>query len=150
MNLPLDDTYRYGLMTRLPTIESTRAITAELDRLKFDSIWVGDHIAFTTPILDPLLQLAQVAACSDRLTVGTAVYLLPLRHPTPVAKQTATLDHLSGGRFIFGVGVGGEFKAEYAACGVPRNERGARLGEAIAVLRKLWRGEPASHDGRFF
>ena len=124
MSVPLDESYRYGLMTQLPTAQTTRAITELLDELEFDSIWVGDHIAFTTPILDPFLQLAQVAAYSNRLTVGTGVYLLPMRHPTPVAKQAASLDHLSGGRFIFGVGVGGEFPAEYAACGVPRAERG--------------------------
>lgn len=150
MSVPLDESYRYGLMTRLPTAQTTRAITELLDELEFDSIWVGDHIAFTTPILDPFLQLAQVAAYSNRLTVGTGVYLLPMRHPTPVAKQAASLDHLSGGRFIFGVGVGGEFPAEYAACGVPRAERGARLSESIAVIRKLWSGEPVSHEGRFF
>jgi len=150
MGVPLDQTYRYGLMTRLPTAETTRAIVAKLDALEFDSIWVGDHIAFTTPILDPFLQLAQAAAYSSRLTVGTGVYLLPMRHPTPVAKQAASLDHLSGGRFIFGVGVGGEFPAEYAACGVPRNERGARLSESIAVLRALWSGEPVSHEGKYF
>ncbi|NKB59986.1 MAG: LLM class flavin-dependent oxidoreductase [Alphaproteobacteria bacterium] len=150
MNLPLGETYHYGLMTRFPTIEATRAITAKLDALKFDSVWVGDHIAFTTPIMDPFLQLAQIAACSDRLTVGSGVFLLPLRHPTPVAKQTATLDHLSGGRFIFGVGVGGEFPREFEACGVPHNERGARLEEGIEVVRKLWRGEPVSHDGTFY
>lgn len=150
MSLPLDNSYKYGLMTRFPTLEATRAITAKLDALEFDTVWVGDHIAFTTPILDPFLQLAQIAACSDRLTVGTGVYLLPLRHPTPVAKQTATLDHLTGGRFIFGVGVGGEFKREFEACGVPHNERGARLEEGVEVVRKLWRGEPVAHEGRFF
>ena len=150
MRVPLYETYRYGLMTRLPTAEATRAITAKLDALEFDSIWVGDHIAFTTPILDPFLQLAQVAAYSSRLTVGIAVYLLPLRHPTPVAKQAASLDHLSGGRFIFGVGVGGEFAAEYAACGVPREERGARLTESITVMRALWSGEPVHHEGKYF
>ena len=84
---------------------------------------------------------------SRRLTFGTSVYLLPLRHPVPVAKQVATLDHLTEGRFIFGVGVGGEFAREYEACGVPINERGARLAEAIPLLRKLWSGKPVTHDG---
>ena len=78
------------------------------------------------------------------------MYLLPLRHPAPVAKQVATLDHLTEGRLIFGVGVGGEFPKEYEVCGVPHNERGARLAEGVAVLRKLWTGEKASHDGRFY
>ncbi|MGL1446768.1 LLM class flavin-dependent oxidoreductase, partial [Vibrio parahaemolyticus] len=74
----------------------------------------------------------------------------PLRHPTPVAKQVSTLDHLTEGRFIFGVGVGGEFHKEFEACGVPVAERGARLDESLTVMRKLWSGTPATHDGRFF
>ena len=116
----------------------------------YDSLWVGDHVSFAVPVLDPLLQLAQAAVVSRRLTLGTSVYLLPLRHPAPVAKQVATLDHLTEGRLIFGVGVGGEFPKEYEVCGVPHNERGARLAEGIAVLRKLWSGEKASHTGRFY
>jgi alkanesulfonate monooxygenase SsuD/methylene tetrahydromethanopterin reductase-like flavin-dependent oxidoreductase (luciferase family) len=78
------------------------------------------------------------------------VYLLPLRHPAPVAKQVSTLDHLTEGRLIFGVGVGGEFPKEFEACGVPLNERGARLAEGITVLRKFWTGESISHSGRFY
>jgi hypothetical protein len=78
-------------------------------------VWVGDHIAFAVPILDPLQPLAQAAVVSRRLTLATGVYLLPLHRPTPVAKQVATLDHLTEGRLIFGVGVGGEFPKEYEA-----------------------------------
>ena len=121
-----------------------------LDALGFDSIWSGDHVAYAGPILDPLIQLAQAAAISERLTVGTAVYLLPLRHPAPVAKQVATLDTISKGRVIFGVGVGGEFPVEFQLCGVPVEERGARLSEGIRVLRKLWSGEAVAHEGRFY
>ena len=113
-------------------------------------MWVGDHVAFTIAIFDPLLQLAQAAVMSRRLVFGTDVFLLPLRHPTPIAKQVSTLDHLTEGRFIFGVGVGGEFPKEYEACGVPLNERGARLGESLTIMRKLWTGEPVSHAGKFF
>ena len=150
MTLPLDETVKFGLMTRVPSIEAGRRLAGLLDRLRFDSLWVGDHVAFTLPILDPFVQLTTIATLSPRLTVGTAVYLLPLRHPVPVAKQTSSLDQMTGGRFIFGVGVGGEFPKEYAACGVPREERGARLTESVEVLRKLWKGEPVSHQGRFF
>jgi probable F420-dependent oxidoreductase len=127
-----------------------RQLVELVDRGGYDSLWVGDHISFPLAIFDPLLQLAQAAVVSRRLQLGTGVYLLPLRHPTPVAKQVSTLDHLSEGRFIFGVGVGGEFPKEYEACGVPLAERGARLSESLAVLRKLWSGESASHTGRFF
>ena len=119
------------------------------DRLGFDSLWVGDHVAFPMPILDPLLQLALAAAHTERLWFGTSVYLVPLRHPVLIAKQVATLDLMCGGRFVFGVGVGGEFAREFEAVGVPVNERGARMSEALPLLRKLWSGEPVAHAGRF-
>ncbi|HEY1931802.1 MAG TPA: LLM class flavin-dependent oxidoreductase [Acetobacteraceae bacterium] len=133
-----------------PRIDELVALVQTVDRCGYDSLWVGDHVSFAIPIFDPLLQLAQAAVVSRRLTLGTSVYLLPLRHPAPVAKQVATLDHLTEGRLIFGVGVGGEFPKEYEVCGVPREERGARLAEGVAVLRKLWSGEPVSHSGRFY
>lgn len=161
MDLPLDDRLRVGVQTIhrrtepavgpwLPTIDEMRSLVELVERCGYDSLWVGDHVSFTLAIFDPFLQLAQAAVVSRRLQLGTAVYLLPLRHPTPVAKQVSTLDHLTEGRFIFGVGVGGEFPREYEACGVPLDERGARLSESLTVLRKLWTGEPVTHDGRFF
>lgn len=133
-----------------PTIDELVEFVELVDRSGFESIWTGDHISFPAAIFDPLLQLAQAAVISRRLLLGTGVYLLPLRHPVPVAKQVATLDHLTEGRLIFGVGVGGEFPKEYQACGVPREKRGARLTEGIGLLRKLWTGEPVSHQGRHY
>lgn len=149
-SLPLATELRFGFATGVASVEAARATAEQAEAQGWDSIWVGDHVAFAVPILDPLLQLAQLGAFSRRLQLGTGVYLLPLRHPVPVAKQVATLDHLSGGRLVFGVGVGGEFPNEYEACGVPHGERGARLSEAIPLLRKLWSGEPVESDGRFF
>jgi len=89
-----------------PRIDELVELVSLVDRCGYDSLWVGDHVSFAVPILDPLLQLAQAAVVSRRLTLGTSVYLLPLRHPAPVAKQVSTLDHLTEGRLIFGVGVG--------------------------------------------
>ena len=161
MDLPLDTRLRIGLQTIhrrtepaaaawQPRIDDLVALVELADRCGYDSMWAGDHVSFAVPILDPLLQLAQAAVASRRLTLGTCVYLLPLRHPAPVAKQVSTLDHLTEGRLIFGVGVGGEFRKEYELCGVPHNERGARLAEGVDVIRKLWTGEPVSHTGRFY
>src|ERR1700739_1794067 len=133
-----------------PKIDELVELVQLVDRSGYDSLWVGDHISFAVPILDPLLQLAQAAVASRRLTLGTSVYLLPLRHPAPVAKQVSTLDHLTEGRLIFGVGVGGEFPREYEVCGVPHNERGARLTEGITLLRRFWSGEPVSYGGKFY
>ena len=161
MTLQLNEHLRIGVQTIhrrtepaeglwLPEAEDGRAMVELVDRLGYDSLWVGDHLSFAIPILDPFIQLAQAATYSSRLMLGVGVYLLPLRHPGPVAKQVATLDHLSAGRLILGVGVGGEFKTDFQVAGVPLSERGARLSEGIQVLRKLWTGEPVSHDGRFF
>jgi probable F420-dependent oxidoreductase len=161
MTLILDKRLRIGIQTIhrrtepatgpwLPRIDELAELVSLTDRLGFDSLWCGDHISFPVPILDPLLQLAQAAVVSRRLLLGTSVLLLPLRHPTPVAKQVITLDHLSEGRFILGVGVGGEFPNEYAACDVPHTERGARLADGVTVLRKFFSGEPVSHHGKFY
>jgi probable F420-dependent oxidoreductase len=159
--LPLDDRLRIGIQTIhrrtepasgpwLPMIDELVRLVELVDRSGYDSLWVGDHVSFAVPVLDPLLQLAQAAVVSRRLTLGTSVYLLPLRHPAPVAKQVATLDHLTEGRLVFGVGVGGEFPREYEVCGVPRAERGARLSEGMQLLRRFWSGEPVSHAGRYY
>lgn len=161
MTLTLDTSLRVGIQTIhrrtepadtpwLPRIDELVELVKLVDDCGYDSLWAGDHISFPVAILDPLLQLAQAAVVSRRLTLGTSVLLLPLRHPTPVAKQVTTLDHLTEGRFILGVGVGGEFPREYAACDVPHNERGARLAEGVTVLRKFFSGNPATHHGKFY
>jgi probable F420-dependent oxidoreductase len=161
MELPLDNRLSIGIQTIhrrtepaddpwRPTIDEMQALVRLVDDCGYDSLWVGDHIAFAVSILDPLLQLAQAAVVSRRLLLGTNVYLLPLRHPVPVAKQVATLDHLCEGRLIFGVGIGGEFPKEYEACGVPLAERGPRLSAAIPLLHQLWSGAPVNYDGRYF
>jgi probable F420-dependent oxidoreductase len=124
------------------------ARTAEI--AGFDSIWVPDHLAFFgSPVVDPFQALAALAAGSTKLLLGTAVYVLPLRAPAQVAKATASLDVLSGGRLILGVGVGGEFPGEYQASGVPVGERGKRMDESIAVIRHLWAGSGGAFAGRF-
>jgi probable F420-dependent oxidoreductase len=150
MELPLSSALTYGVITTAANADDARAQAQRCEAQGWDSLWVGDHVAFTVPIYDPLIQLAMLGAYSTRLRLGTSVYLLPLRHPVPVAKQVATLDRMLGGRLEFGVGVGGEFANEYAACGVPLAERGARLTESIELLRKLWTGESVTHGGRFF
>lgn len=122
----------------------------EIEALGYDSLWVSEHILFYGPTLDAVPQLGVLAARTSRALVGSAVFLLPLRHPTTVAKSFATLDILSGGRIILGVGVGGEYPKEFEACGVPVQERGPRANEAIRVIRRLWREDHVTHEGRFF
>lgn len=147
VDLPLDPDFRIGFITSFGSRNAARDTAGLAERHGYDSVWVGDHVAFPLPILDPLLLLGQLAACSERLALGTSVYLLPLRHPVLVAKQVATLDRLCEGRLVFGVGIGGEFADEYAACEVPLGERGARLGESIPLVRGLLRGEAVAGAG---
>jgi probable F420-dependent oxidoreductase len=126
------------------------ALARRVEDAGFDSIWVGDHVSFYIPILESLTLLSFVAAATERVRLGTAVYLLPLRHPTITAKVAATVDVLSGGRLTLGIGVGGEFPPEFEACGIPVNQRGARADEAIGLLRRLWSEDGVEHHGRHF
>lgn len=140
---------RFGVSLGLHPPAEQLALAERVEALGFDSLWCGDHISFHTPLYESLTLLSFYAARTRRLRLGTAVYLLALRHPTVVAKITATLDALSGGRLIFGVGVGGENPKEFEACGIPHGERGARVNEGVEVLRALWTRAPASFSGRF-
>jgi len=129
--------------------EEQFAIARRVDELGFDSLWTGDHVSFHGAIYESLTLLASYAGITTRARLGVGVYLLALRQPTVTAKISSTLDVLSGGRLIFGVGVGGENPKEFEACGIPHRERGARVTEGIAVVRTLWRDSPASFKGRF-
>jgi probable F420-dependent oxidoreductase len=123
---------------------------AELEELPIDSLWTAGHVAAPNPTPEALTSLAQLSAVTSRVQLGTAILLLPLYAPAIVAKQVAEIDRASGGRVVLGVGIGGEYPAEFSACGVPLGERGPRTDEAIGVLRQLWTGEEITHDGRFY
>jgi len=101
-----------------------------------------------TVMPDPLEWLAYFAACTSTVKLGTSVVVIPLHAPLVLAKRVATLDALSGGRVIFGVGVGWQVE-EYQSVGVPYEERGARADEAIAMYRAMWADDPVSFAGPF-
>jgi alkanesulfonate monooxygenase SsuD/methylene tetrahydromethanopterin reductase-like flavin-dependent oxidoreductase (luciferase family) len=112
---------------------------------------VGDHVSFRGGEgYDGLLQSMALMALTRRVTVQTAVYLLPLRHPVPVARQVASIAQLGPGRFVFGVGVGGDDPAEVRSCGVDPASRGGRTDEALAIVRRLLAGEAVTATGPFF
>jgi probable F420-dependent oxidoreductase len=140
---------RFGAFLMPHPPEEQFAIVRRVDALGFDSIWTGDHVSFHHPLYESLTLLASYIGITSRVKLGVGVYLLALRHPTVAAKITSTLDALSGGRLIFGVGVGGENPKEFEACGIPHQERGARVTEGIDVVRTLWRDSLASFKGRF-
>lgn len=117
----------------------------------FGSVWVGDSV-LAKPRHEPLSTLAAVASATESVDLGTAVHLPPLQHPVHLAHRTATVDQLSGGRLRLGVGVGSgaAVRGEYEALGVPFEERGPRLDEALDVLTALWGGDAVDHDGTFY
>lgn len=127
-----------------------RAVAELAEELGYDSIWAGEHLSFHNPILDLGVALAVFAAVTERILLGAGVVLLPLRHPSLVAKQAASLDYVSGGRLLLGVGVGGEGPQDFEAAGVPRTERGSRTDEGIAALRRLFANRPAYFSGRHY
>jgi probable F420-dependent oxidoreductase len=126
-----------------------RELAQQAEALGYDSIWAGDHISYRNPILDVVVALSTFAALTERITIGAGVVLLPLRHPSVVAKEFASLDYVSGGRVILGVGVGGEGAKDFEAVGVPVRERGARTNDAMRALRALFSGS-GTFSGRFF
>jgi probable F420-dependent oxidoreductase len=124
------------------------ARTAEA--IGFDSVQVGDHIQWHAPILEATTVLATFATATQRIRIASDVIILPLRDPVLIAKTIASLDVLSGGRMIFGVGVGGDHPAEYEAMRVPFGERGARTNESLEIVRGLFANERFSYTGRHF
>ena len=126
----------------------------------FDSLWGGEHVVLPDPrvppsplepedrILDPVVTLAFLAAHTTRIRLGTGIIILPQRNPLVLAKQLASLDVLSGGRLIFGVGVG-YLEPEFRALGIPFEHRGPVTDEYLAALRAIWSEARPSYRGRF-
>ena len=124
------------------------AVVDRCEALGFDSIWLSERISSPAP--DPLVALAVAAGRTDQLKLGTSVLVVPGRNPVVLAKELATLDVLSGGRFLPAVGLGAVDPREQQAFGVVREERGRRFDEALAVMRSCWTGEPVVHHGEFY
>ncbi|GIX46538.1 MAG: hypothetical protein KatS3mg131_0749 [Candidatus Tectimicrobiota bacterium] len=134
----------------VPEASVLYAFAETAERLGFAGLWLGDHLTFHVPVLESLTFLTALAARTERIKVGTSVYLLPLRHPTLVAKVTSTLDILSGGRLIFGIGIGGENPSEFEANGTLVRQRASRTEEGLLVLKRLWTEAHVTHHGRHF
>jgi probable F420-dependent oxidoreductase len=141
--------------------EKLRRLARRADELGFHSLWLWDHIAYPaqapekaaftpeTPFLAPLPMLAFLAAETKRIRLGTGVLLLALRHPLHAAKDVATLDVISGGRVIFGVGLGW-LAEEFTALGIPFKERAGRVRESVGILRELWKTGRLAHSGKYY
>jgi probable F420-dependent oxidoreductase len=142
----------YGLDSNPDEIRRTVELAEELG---FDSVWATEHIIVGPEAVDPygrvyapLVTLGWIAGWTERIGLGTSIVLVPLHNPMHLAKEVATLQELSGGRFTLGVGMGWH-KDEYDFMGIPFEGRGRRGNEAIRVMRALWSGE-RNFDGEFW
>jgi len=142
---------RERIMSGEPETTPLLELASRAERLGWDSIWIGDSL-LARPRHEPLTLLAAVAARVPRVELGTAVLLPALRNPVVLAQQVATLDQISQGRVILGVGIASDFpniRSEFVAAGVPFEKRVGRLLEGMQLCRALWTGKPVSWDGRW-
>lgn len=112
-----------------------------------EALWCLDRLVYENP--DPLMALAAAAAVTSRVRLGTSILLAPLHSPVVLAKQLATLDLVSNGRLIVGIGVGWR-PDDFAAAAVPYAGRGGRTAEMIRIMKQVWSGEPIRHHGKYF
>jgi alkanesulfonate monooxygenase SsuD/methylene tetrahydromethanopterin reductase-like flavin-dependent oxidoreductase (luciferase family) len=132
------------------TAPTTSGEVRALEELGVQSLWVGGHVASPNPTPEVIVALARLSAHSTTAVIGSSILLLPLYPAAIIAKQLADIDRACDGRVVLGVGIGGEYEAEFRACQVPRAERAPRTDEAIPLLRELWRGEPVRHEAGFY
>lgn len=132
----------------------------QAEALGYDSVWTGEHIVLPDPQVPPspappdapmgdsAVALAYLASVTTTIKLGTGIIILPQRQPAVLAKSLASLDHLSGGRLLFGLGVG-YLEPEMTACSTPMERRGDRADEYLRAMRTLWSGDAVSFDGEF-
>lgn len=135
-------------------------IAAAAEEAGYESIWTGEHIVLPdpqvppspappeTPMIDTAVALAYIAAGTSTIRLGSGIIILPQRQPAVLAKSLASLDHVSDGRLIFGLGVG-YLEPEMTACSTPMERRGDRADEYLAAMRTLWSTDAASFEGEF-
>ena len=139
------------------TPEAIITTACKAEESGFDALFVNDHVIVDDSarndlwrnVYDPLMVLSYMAARTSRVMLGTSVLIMPYRNPIVTAKMIATLDQMSGGRAIAGVGAGWN-EAEYDALGVPYRERGARTNEYLRLWQACWEPGPTTFHGRFF
>ena len=131
--------------------EQLRATLARIAGEGVDHLCVGDHVSFFVGAgSDGLITATSMLAAQAELPVYVGLYLLPLRHPVPLARQLASIAQLAPGRLTLGVGIGGENRHEIGVCGVDPKTRGRRMDECLQILRSLADGKPVTFDGEFF
>lgn len=121
-----------------------------VEELGYDGLFTGEHLLAHRPTWDAVTMCTAMACATERIAIGPAATIAPLRHPTLLAKEFAGVDRISGGRLILALGVGGDFAKEFAATGIPLERRGRRTQETLEILRRYFSGEPFSYQGGIF
>jgi probable F420-dependent oxidoreductase len=159
-----ETTLKFGLFSVNSYASSYPETAVEIAQLAesagFESLWAGEHVVLPDPqappspmapedrILDPLIALTFLAAHTRQVLLGTGIIILPQRNPLVLAKELSSLDELSGGRLIFGVGAG-YLEPEFRALGIPFTDRGARTDDYLAAMRAIWGQPQPAYHGRF-
>jgi alkanesulfonate monooxygenase SsuD/methylene tetrahydromethanopterin reductase-like flavin-dependent oxidoreductase (luciferase family) len=121
-----------------------------VEELGFDGLFSGEHLLFHRPVWDAVSMCTAMACATERIAIGPAATIAPLRHPTLLAKEFTGVDRISNGRLILTLGVGGDNPKEFEAAGVPLERRGRRTQETLEILRRYFSGEPFSYEGEIF
>jgi probable F420-dependent oxidoreductase len=141
---------KVGVALQSYTIPGGEARQAQqLEREGYDYVGAGEHVAFHAPSSNSFIALSVAAGATRRIRLMNAVVQTPVYPAALLAKMSAALDVASGGRFELGIGVGGEFPAEYEACGVSIKERGARTDESLEIITRLLSQDRVSYDGKY-
>src|SRR5579885_1963561 len=134
----------------LSSMTTVPSLARRAEAMGFEYLTCGEHLMFHGPIGNSLIALAAAAAVTQKIRLMSTIVLVPLYGSAAMlAKMTAVLDVVSGGRYHFGIGVGGEFLREFEAAGVPVNQRGSRTNEALEVITRLWTEKQVTFSGRF-
>lgn len=140
--------------------ENMARVAQAAEAAGYESVWTGEHIVLPdpqappspaapeTPFVDTAVALSYLAAVTDTIKLGSGIIILPQRQPAVLTKSLASVDHVSNGRLIFGIGVG-YLEPEMTACSTPMGRRGDRADEYLAAMRTLWSGDAVSFDGDF-
>ncbi|MEM7219987.1 MAG: LLM class flavin-dependent oxidoreductase [Pseudomonadota bacterium] len=132
-------------------LDARAEATAEIVAAGIDHLYLADHVSFHDGSgTDGFVEVAALSQLHPTLNVMISIYLLPLRHPLPVARQLATMHKIAPGRMLFGVGIGGEDRHEIEVCGVDPSTRGRRMNESLELIRALMSGQPVDFAGEFF
>ena len=149
-----------GALGDVPGLEGAGRIAVAAEQAGFESLWTGEHVVLPDPqappsplpplhpMLDPAVALAYVAALTSDIKLGTGIIIVPQRNPLVLAKEMASVDVLSGGRLLFGVGVG-YLAPEFEALGIPMEDRARRTEEYIEAMRAVWSMDEPAYDGEF-